>query len=303
MFAPDSTLEEEDLPPISKRKKQGNNLGTPSWCSPSKASVAPCSLCQGRLAPAPPVPPHSRRHPSEAFPRSFRENNTGRSSKPRLNRGPLDGRRDRPLGGERAVDLIDRSASRLEADERDRCKREDIPGGEVVHGRDQRVYGCLRADEVRRPGDQRQPGRTDGVGELRGAALCGVRACLLRPPPSAANIPPHRSYPERQAARESLSPGAAFCPGRPRDGPARDPWGRYRPWAGQSRAALGRCSWISPPSGSSLLDIKGKASTSMGTVDPRSNIHGDVDLRAALTTPAEGTTSKLVRDRGIAIVS
>jgi hypothetical protein len=33
-----------------------------------------------------------------------------------------------------------------------------------------------------------------------------------------------------------------------------------------------------------LLDIKGKASTSMGTLDPRSNIHGDVDLRAALTT-------------------
>jgi transposase len=62
-FAADSALEEEDLPPISKRKKQGNNLGRPSWCSPSKASVAPCSLCQGRFAPAPPVPPHSRRHP------------------------------------------------------------------------------------------------------------------------------------------------------------------------------------------------------------------------------------------------
>jgi len=57
-FARDSLVEGADLPPISKRKKQGNNLGTPSWCSPSKASVAPCSLCQGRFAPAPPVPPH-----------------------------------------------------------------------------------------------------------------------------------------------------------------------------------------------------------------------------------------------------
>jgi hypothetical protein len=27
--------------------------------------------------------------------------------------------------------------------------------------------------------------------------------------------------------------------------------------------------------------IKGKASTSVGTVDPRPNIHGNVDLRAA----------------------
>ena len=27
------------------------------WCSASRTSVAPCSLCQGRVAPAPPVPP------------------------------------------------------------------------------------------------------------------------------------------------------------------------------------------------------------------------------------------------------
>ena len=30
---------------------------------PDPFSLAPCSLCQGRCAPAPPVPPHSRRHP------------------------------------------------------------------------------------------------------------------------------------------------------------------------------------------------------------------------------------------------
>src|SRR3954470_19618059 len=34
--------------------------------SPDPFSIAPCSLCQGRCAPAPPVPPvppHARRHP------------------------------------------------------------------------------------------------------------------------------------------------------------------------------------------------------------------------------------------------
>src|SRR5439155_20155571 len=69
----------------------------------------------------------------------------------------------RPAPWRCAVDLIDRAAARLEADEQDRNKCQDIPGGEVVHGRDQRVCGCLRVDEVRRPGDHRQPGRTDDL--------------------------------------------------------------------------------------------------------------------------------------------
>src|SRR6266850_4175802 len=55
----DSLLEGRDLPPMIKRKKRGNNpRGTRSWCSASRTSVAPCSLCQGRFAPAPPMPPH-----------------------------------------------------------------------------------------------------------------------------------------------------------------------------------------------------------------------------------------------------
>jgi hypothetical protein len=52
------------------------------------------------------------------------------TTQPRSNCGHLDGCRGRPLGGECAVDLIDRAAARLEADEQDRYKREDIPGGE-----------------------------------------------------------------------------------------------------------------------------------------------------------------------------
>jgi ATP-dependent exoDNAse (exonuclease V) alpha subunit len=36
------------------------------------------------------------------------------------NRGRLDGRRDRPFSGERAVDLIDRAAARLKTNEQDR---------------------------------------------------------------------------------------------------------------------------------------------------------------------------------------
>ena len=39
--------------------------GGPAPCglTPDPFSLAPCSLCQGRCAPAPPVPPRSRRHP------------------------------------------------------------------------------------------------------------------------------------------------------------------------------------------------------------------------------------------------
>jgi hypothetical protein len=45
-----------------------------------------------------------------AHPKLKRENKTDRSTKPCSNCGRLDGRPDRPLGGERAVDLIDRAA-------------------------------------------------------------------------------------------------------------------------------------------------------------------------------------------------
>jgi hypothetical protein len=50
--------------------------------------------------------------------------------RPRSNRGRLNGRHDRPLGGERVVNFIDRAAGRLEADEQNRHKRQEIPGGE-----------------------------------------------------------------------------------------------------------------------------------------------------------------------------
>jgi hypothetical protein len=45
-----------------------------------------------------------------AHPKLKRENKTDRSTKPCSNCGRLDGRPGRPLGGERAVDLIDRAA-------------------------------------------------------------------------------------------------------------------------------------------------------------------------------------------------
>src|SRR6202035_2029243 len=45
-----------------------------------------------------------------AHPKLKRENKTDLSTKPCSNCGRLDGRPDRPLGGERAVDLIDRAA-------------------------------------------------------------------------------------------------------------------------------------------------------------------------------------------------
>ena len=45
-----------------------------------------------------------------ARPKLKRQNKTDRSNKPCSNCGRLDGRPDRPLGGERAVDLIDRAA-------------------------------------------------------------------------------------------------------------------------------------------------------------------------------------------------
>ena len=41
--------------------KQKSGAITPRdtlWCGAARARVAPCSLCQGRFAPAPPMPPH-----------------------------------------------------------------------------------------------------------------------------------------------------------------------------------------------------------------------------------------------------
>ena len=49
-----------------------------------------------------------------------------------LNRGRLDRRCGRPLGGERAVDLINRAAARLEADEQHRYKRESRQAASTV---------------------------------------------------------------------------------------------------------------------------------------------------------------------------
>src|SRR5690348_11130847 len=59
----------------------------------------------------------------------FRIKPTGRPAELRLS----PGHRDPSLGGERAVDLLDRTAAGLKADEQDRDQHEDIPGGKVVH--------------------------------------------------------------------------------------------------------------------------------------------------------------------------
>ena len=60
----DSPLEQTDLPPMIKKK---SGATTPRRAVvvqlPRVQGLAPCSLHQGHLAQAPPVPPRSRRHP------------------------------------------------------------------------------------------------------------------------------------------------------------------------------------------------------------------------------------------------
>ena len=60
----DSPGEQTDLPPMIKKK---SGATTPRHAVvvqlPRVQGLTPCSLHQGHLAPAPPVPPRSRRHP------------------------------------------------------------------------------------------------------------------------------------------------------------------------------------------------------------------------------------------------
>jgi len=62
---------------------------------------------------------------------------------------------------ERGVELFDRAAARLDPDKPESERREDVPGSEVIEGRNDRGERHLRVAVIGRAGDQGEAERVD----------------------------------------------------------------------------------------------------------------------------------------------